>query len=210
MLRAHTGQRGDTLIEVMLAFSIFSAIVIGAFIIMNQGISSAQNSLEINLVRNQIDTQAELLRHLNNGKLTSVGRAANDQATEWNRAVALAQPRATPYSNIEQVDDCKEENLPNNSFFINPKTGMVVAKSENATLFRDTQTFAQVQPASPAPNEPVMVSNMIWIEAVSSPNDTLRETRYYDFHIRACWEAPGAGAGLLKLGTIVRLYVPNE
>ena len=67
-------QRGDTLIEVLFAVSIFSAIVVGTIIIMNQGISSAQNALEINLVRNQIDTQAELLRHLNNAKLTSLGR----------------------------------------------------------------------------------------------------------------------------------------
>lgn len=80
-------QRGDTLIEVLFAVSIFAAIMVGTIVIMNQGIASAQNALEINLVRNQIDTQAELLRHLNNAKLTSIGRNGTNESAEWDNLV---------------------------------------------------------------------------------------------------------------------------
>lgn len=208
---ARLAERGDTLIEIMLAFSILSAVIVGAFIIMNQGISTAQNSLEINLVRNQIDTQAELLRHLNNGKLTSIGRASNQVAIQWDSAVdgaAAGLDSAQAYDHIDSVEKCTPSELPSRAFFIDPKTGTVVRYSGmDAARFREAQTFAQIQEDS-AINQ--MVTNMLWVEAVQSPSsDRLGLTRHYDFHIRACWEGSGPRVGLMKLGTIVRLYVPR-
>ncbi|QHN42432.1 hypothetical protein GII36_00970 [Candidatus Mycosynbacter amalyticus] len=202
-------QRGDTLIEVLFAVSIFSAIVVGTIIIMNQGISSAQNALEINLVRNQIDTQAELLRHLNNAKLTSLGRNTTAESVEWDKAVANASAEAQPYSGdggINSFDQCRPDNLPGNAFFLDPTTGRVQTRDRIA----DVSTFAQIQTGTSGGSA---LSNMLWVQPVSSRNDTsdaaLTLTDYYDFHIRACWDSPGAGGGVMKLGTIVRLYVPR-
>ena len=206
---------GDTLIEVLFAVSIFSAVAIGTILIMNQGISSAQNALEINLVRNQIDTQAELLRHLNGAKLTSIGRDGTDASAEWDKAVGATSgttgnaayapsPQAESYDKITTYEECTPDSLPANAFYINPKTGEVQRNIVSAV------TFAQVQTGDGAPVE----SNMLWIEPVSSQYDasdtTLRLTTYYDFHIRACWDASGARGGVMKLGTIVRLYVPKQ
>lgn len=208
--RMHQSERGDTLIEIMFAFSILSAVIVGAFIIMNQGISTAQNSLEINLVRNQIDTQAELLRHLNNGKLTSLGRASNSVASQWDRAALGAVAEPMDYSEISAVEECVPDELPSHVFFIDPTTGQVVRKSgADEARFHNVETFAQVQEYTPTGQ---MITNMIWVEAVHSNSTTdlsLTLTRYYDFHIRACWEGSGPQVGLMKLGTIVRLYVPK-
>lgn len=214
-------ERGDTLIEVLFAVSIFSAVAVGTIVIMNQGIASAQQALEINLVRNQIDTQAELLRHLNNAKLTSLGRNDTDESKEWDKAVGQGaggsyQPSATAasYGAIAKFEDCKPGSLPVNAFFVNPATGKVIRQADvPGNAFRETQTFAQVQ-ALPGATPPTQyISNMLWVEPVSSTRDTstytLDRAGYYDFHIRACWESPGAGGGVMKLGTIVRLYVPN-
>lgn len=203
MLKRH--QTGDTLIEVLFAVSIFSAVVVGTILIMNQGISSAQNALEINLVRNQIDTQAELLRHLNNAKLTSIGRNATTESAEWDKAVHAPSVEADAYDNIKTYEECIPANLPNNAFFIDPKTGTI----QTSSRITNTVTFAQVQTGGTQP-----ISNMLWIQPVSSSNDnsdtSLTLTQYYDFHIRACWDAPGARGGVMKLGTIVRLYVPKQ
>lgn len=221
---ARLRQRGDTLIEVLFAVAVFSAVAIGTIVIMNQGISSAQNALEISLVRNQIDTQAELLRHLNNGKLTSIGRNSNDAAQEWDKAVNDSRfpvaTEPTDYTAITSFSQCTPAAggaIPANAFFLNPKTGKVVRRDDVAGgAFLSASTFAQVQhnPAMPA-TDPSVVSNMIWIEPVSYDNDTetknkLSLTKYYDFHIRACWDSPGSGGGVMKLGTIVRLYVPKQ
>ena len=217
-------QRGDTLIEVLFAVSIFAAIMVGTIVIMNQGIASAQNALEINLVRNQIDTQAELLRHLNNAKLTSIGRNGTNESAEWDRLVGQGasagntsyQPsaEADPYDQIESFADCQPDQLPNNAFFLNPKpTG---GSGDNYVQRKDkiveANVFAQVQPGDEANDVPV--ANMLWIQPVASTRDSsntlLPLTNYYDFHIRACWDSPGAGGGVMKLGTIVRLYVPKQ
>ena len=44
-------ERGDTIIEVMFAFVLFSMVIVGAFMIMNQGMALAQRSLEVTQVR---------------------------------------------------------------------------------------------------------------------------------------------------------------
>lgn len=248
-------ERGDTLIEVLFAVSIFSAIVVGTIVIMNQGIASAQQALEINLVRNQIDTQAELLRHLNNAKLTALGRNATTDSAEWDTIVGRARESATPYGLIgvyectSNVDNCapnaagsdatrpcEPDSLPSNAFFINPKTGLAVGRETSVgggAAFRPSVVFSQVQSTEKYTSDTVgevasvienpmnteMVSTMLWIEPVSSRNDpqggtnaagVLNLTKYYDFHIRACWDSPSSSGGLMKLGTVVRLYVPCE
>lgn len=218
-------QRGDTLIEVLFAVSIFAAIMVGTIVIMNQGIASAQNALEINLVRNQIDTQAELLRHLNNAKLTSIGRNGTNESAEWDNLVgqgsskgnASYQPsaEADPYDQIESFADCKPDQLPGNAFFLNPKPSSSGDDNyvQRKAKIVEANVFAQVQPGETASALPV--ANMLWIQPVASTRDSssntlLPLTDYYDFHIRACWDSPGAGGGVMKLGTIVRLYVPKQ
>ena len=56
--------RGDTIVEVVFAVTIFSMVAVGAISIMNKGVAIAQQSLEITLVRQQIDSQAEMLRYI--------------------------------------------------------------------------------------------------------------------------------------------------
>ena len=64
MLCQKISKRGDTLLEVVFAFAIFSmvcTITIGA---MNAGISTAEAALELSQARNEIDAQAETLRFI--------------------------------------------------------------------------------------------------------------------------------------------------
>lgn len=81
-------QRGDTIIEVILAVTIFSLVAVGALTLMNSGTSMSQRSLETTLVRQQIDTQAELLRFVSR---SAVG-------TTWDDVKAKAKNHANIYS----------------------------------------------------------------------------------------------------------------
>jgi type II secretory pathway pseudopilin PulG len=201
-------QKGDTIIEVLFAVSVYSAIAVGAIVIMNQGVSTAQASLEINLVRNQIDTQAELLRHLHDGALTSIGRNDSAASTQWDKAVEDSVTQAPSYSDtITTFDECMPASLPPGVFFIDPTTGKVVKGQGN---FQAPVTFAQVRLSEVAGVD--SKADMIWVQAVHNNNPTgaaLDNTSFYDFHIRACWDSPGAKT-MMKLGTIVRLYVPKN
>lgn len=56
--------RGDTLIEVMLSISVFAVVALLTINLMNDGINTAQRTLETAMARNEIDAQAEALRFI--------------------------------------------------------------------------------------------------------------------------------------------------
>ena len=70
--------RGDTIIEVLFAITVFSLVVVSSLSIMNQGSATAQRTLEISLVRQQIDAQAETLRFLNTSYVAAYQAGVND------------------------------------------------------------------------------------------------------------------------------------
>lgn len=89
-------QRGDTIIEVILAVTVFSVVAVGGIGVMNQGVATAQRSLEIGLVRAQIDAQADALRYVHSTYVSSLGTVNPGAKDIWdavagNRAVAGAQ-----------------------------------------------------------------------------------------------------------------------
>lgn len=55
-------KRGDTIIEVMFAFAIFSLVAIITVTMMNLGVAASERSLEMTVVRNEMNAQAEALR----------------------------------------------------------------------------------------------------------------------------------------------------
>lgn len=218
--------RGDTLIEVLLAITVFSAAAVGAIYIMNRGITTAQQSFEITQVRNQINNQAELIRHLNNLAITASGRitagegaqaAPGEVAAEWQKAIDRKITQAPDFDAIKTVDDCRPEAITSSAgtqkpFFINTKTGNIVpiatiTPGMTDQPLRTPATFARIIDIDAVSQ----ASEMIWMYAVYNPGAEARDQlggSFYDFHIRACWDAPD-GKNVQKLGTIVRLYAPN-
>ena len=228
--------KGDTLVEVLFAVAVFSAIAVGSISIMNQGVATSQNALEVTLVRNNIDSQAELLRHLQNAKLTSIGRSGSLSsgssstesgrlAAEWDKITSnLLVDNAGDYSRLMTFEQCDLAAINDNFviantasdlakvFFINTRDGSVYNYGSKPDSFRVAQTFAQVRQPENIAILDNPVSEMVWIQAVKSSSDvsTLNNTVAYDFHIRACWQGSGTDFNMMKLGTIVRLYMPKE
>lgn len=67
-------EQGDTIIEVVVAFAIFSAVALATMMIINNGVAITQRNLEITLVREQVDAQAELLRYIKETKTILSGK----------------------------------------------------------------------------------------------------------------------------------------
>ena len=59
-------RRGDTLLEVALAFVVLSIVTTVAIVAMNAGILKLEGALELSLTRTEIDAQAEALRFIHN------------------------------------------------------------------------------------------------------------------------------------------------
>lgn len=217
-------ERGDTIIEVLFAVTVFCLVAVGALSLMNQGTAMAQRALEIGLVRAEMDAQADALRYMHNAYIASFGQSDSQARAVWKQAtsereVSSAQsfdamtsggvcrlPTAAPTGDSDGapyvLDIRKLDGGPQG----NPV--MLLSQTDNAEA---TETFARVRyyqddqrrvPLNPAKPEG------IWVQAVRVPLQASGVLGYYDFHIRACWFTPGQKAPV-TLGTIVRLYDPR-
>lgn len=193
-------QRGDTIIEVLFATTIFSMVAVGTLSIMSQGTALAQRSLEITLVREQIDAQADALRYLNYAYVADFGK--NGEATDrWNNIILPnAVTQATPFSEIVSGGRCTIPSPAQRPFALD------IEKLDSADpllpLSPNAGTYSKVRYDLPLPT-----AEGIWLQAVRS-TVIPGQTGYYDFHIRACWESPGQSQPV-TIGTIVRLYEPR-
>jgi type II secretory pathway pseudopilin PulG len=191
-------QRGDTIIEVMLAFVVFAVLAVGAISVMNRGVASAQDSLEVTLVRSEIDAQAETLRFLHQSYIDNPTAGAGSISAKFGNVLTYArQTDASNFGDNGSVDNCTESIPGVRPFILDPVTG-----NANTNVYPMSQGgpgFAQIVTI------PSVQGYGLWIEAVEpSSASTLR---FVDFHIRACWYSVSSDVPK-TLGTIVRLYVP--
>ena len=78
----HSFRKGDTLIEVMFAVGIFGLAAVGAISLMNRGLATAQNTLEITMARQEIDGQAEILRFLHSAYMSNKDPLSEDPCSK--------------------------------------------------------------------------------------------------------------------------------
>lgn len=214
-------QRGDTIVEVLFAVTIFSMVAVGGLSLMNQGTAMSQRSLEISLVRDQIDAQADALRYVHDAYIANYDENGAASSSVWNEIAAEhSVPKAQEFSEMADGQTCK---LPTATpggtsdgkpfaIDIRKLDGQggtpVIALTQSANV-DSTGTFSQIHyfgdDARRVALNPPKVEG-IWVQSVKSPGDG-RKVGYYDFHIRACWLTPGQSSPV-TLGTIVRLYDP--
>lgn len=200
-------ESGDTLIEVLFAITVFALIVVSSLSIMNQGVATSQRALELSLVRQQMDAQADTLRFLQSSYVQAYGAGITYNASD------PASPAKEYYKIIQQVRTVTSASQfgtvpcgtpPTNSFILNTRLATV---ETTATVFKYPTTFAQLK-YNNTTNQLLIPggSEGLWIEGVRSSQTG--NNGYIDFHIRACWDAPGLKEPM-NLGTIVRLYEPR-
>lgn len=199
-------QRGDTLIEVLFATTVLSMVIVTSLMLMNQGTSAAVRSLQITLVRQEIDSQAEALRFLNSsyisayhsGYAPNLVDGINTPDEEYHKIMTAIKARGATSVSAFGGGSAACQNAPDGSFILNTQSGVYIPKT--AVSMKPAEAFSQVVYSASAP-----VAQGIWVEAVrSAPSGG---SSYTDFHIRACWSAVGTEYPM-NLGTIVRLYEP--
>lgn len=182
-------QKGETIIELVLAFAIFSLAAVGTIILINNGLATTQRNLEITVVRQQIDSQAETLRYL---------RATDNSAWQSITSSTVVSPRSLAQS-------CTDLGSMTDAFFVRPTiaadpTATTYAKVDiSASTYSMPPTYAKIDYADAA-----SPSRGIWIQATRA-QATSGGTQAYDFYIHACWNSNGVSTPM-TLGTIVRIY----
>lgn len=180
---------GDTIIELVLAFAIFSLAAVGTMTVLNNGVSTTQRDLETTLVREQIDTQAEMIRYTKDTK---------DPA--WQTLISSTVSSPSPLS-----DSCRPVSSISRGFYIKPvinKTDPTVTKfarrSITSATYATPQTYAKIDYATGA-----VQSQGLWIQVTKAQQNG--PVAAYDFYIHACWNSVGMNVPM-TLGTIVRVY----
>jgi type II secretory pathway pseudopilin PulG len=208
----HASERGDTIVEVLFAVAVFAMVAVGSLAIMNQGTATAERSLEITLVRGQIDAQAEAIRYIHKAYVASFqnnGSLPTGTAAEWAKMTSKTTGKgADGASAFGQTGGvvCPTTVPGQRPFVLNARTATV----SNAVPVMSPPAGASLPPFSQIiynGDSSINQAYGLWVEAV--PSATNNGPGFVDFHIRACWDSPGSSAPM-TLGTIVRLYEPQQ
>lgn len=193
-------EQGDTIIEVMFAFAVFSLVVVSTIILMNRGLGLAQRSLEVTLVRQQIDTQVTLVQH---------ARQMGDSSPVW--AALRASAAGAPIS-ISQITTCPSSadlSSGASNYFITPKPDKsdIVQYKIDANNYKPAPKHAFVDLYN-ATGQPVQTSYGIWMTLAEADDNGVAGNPAYDLYVRACWYSIGDKRPTV-IGTVVRLYDTN-
>ena len=195
-------KHGDTIIEVVFSFMVFSTVSVAAIGIMNSGLNQAQHSLEITMARNGIDAQAEALRFLqNNFSAEREWADSKKQFTDiWNNITAVKGVAANAIPGGGDINDPKYETCNDvyddqvyvdktpafilNTRLIQPKTVVSSAKyaelmkkiviSANEDSLADPSKKKIVRPATIYPRLTYTV--LMFNEELNDGNEHIRDT----------------------------------
>lgn len=184
--------RGDTLVELILAVAIFSLASVSALVLMNRGIALSQNGLEVTLVREQMDGQAETIRYLRD---TSNSAWDTVKSHADGTAVAALTSASCPTPGTIQLSTSAH------GFFISkdPGSGAFVVTDADASHFEKAATYAKIDFSA-------QKAQGLWVQVTKAENNNGSAVAAYDVYIHACWDSVATTNMPSTLGTIVRIY----
>lgn len=179
--------RGDTLIELLLAVTIFSLASVATLAIMNRGIAISQHSLEVTTVRQQIDAQAEMIRYL---------RDTNDPQWIALKSNTWLATDIMPLSMTSCPAATSVYTASRHGFFVTYTSLNFVINRADGAHYGAATTYAQIDYQN---NK----TQGVWVQIAKA--EGAGQIPAYDVYIHACWDSVSSNVPA-TLGTIVRLY----
>jgi len=193
MLR-NKSERGDTLVEVLLATAILAFLVAACAVIMNSGLASVQTALERTQVQAAMQGQASILRALRDAALKEFSEEAKVQ---WSTVMSYA----TSKNSTAETAVCTVGGYSGTRFHFSDSS-----TTETSSWLRPQALSAITNPDQAVPSGSEILptpGDGLWIEAYRGMEGGT--VPYYDFYIKSCWENIGSGPKQ-ELKTVVRLY----
>ena len=143
-------KKGDTMIEVMLAISIFSIVSIISMSLMNHGLRRAQTALEITMVRNEIDAQAEALRFIHNSFVADrdLEIGAQEYSKLWENLEANGGDPALPLNYEDCQTAMEQARSKANVFVVNTRILSTTSQRKKIDDLKNRIIFLKNQPES--------------------------------------------------------------
>ncbi|MCL2451832.1 prepilin-type N-terminal cleavage/methylation domain-containing protein [Candidatus Saccharibacteria bacterium] len=203
-------QRGDTLVEVLIAITVLGIIIVGVMATMNRSLVSILNSAERTATRADINSQTDLLNYVHRNDSETWEKIKNLAYKNEEDGKVPPEVMRDPVCQIN-VDGHPgdDETDPNpGSFYLAP---IVIDKEDGGDgisvfdvelafgLTNEVNGTNQFQRAIPGRG--------VWIDAVYYPqNDTTNRRSYIDFYIKACWVPFGGRDVDNQSITVARIY----
>ena len=176
-------ERGDTLVEVLIAITTLSIAIVGGLGAMNIGFGAMLNATERTQVQASINSQLSLIQYSRDEYV----RAGRDGTVAGGPAIwqwVLGHTNTSYESSVCASDGAPAIQTARNPFYI------------------DDTTMAQVQMTTvTTPASVPTAGDGLWVEAVR-PTPT---TNYVDVYVKACWQ-PAAGSTNQEARSVMRLY----
>ncbi len=159
-----TKRHGDTLAEVSICVGIFAMVLIGAIVLINLSMNTAQASLETTIARSEIDTQAEALRFIHEAYSAqrNLDRSSQQYVDLWKSITTdyVNTPEQIPeFNNLSSCDFAYDEladasknlkafilnpRLLSPTFAVNPENLSKILLEYNGNTFGPTSIFPQI------------------------------------------------------------------
>ena len=204
MHASHSSDRGDTIIEVLVAIAVFSMVAVGALMLMNKGTAMAQRSLEITQVRQQIDAQADLIRLAHSAYVSDPSKTTGP-GTIW-KSIKTNAYTSGAIPAVNNPTTCPTS-MPRSFVVARTAPGAEQLTMQTFSTVPAAQVYSRVDVNRTIPAR-ANASEGLWAQAIRIAADqSSLGVDAYDVYIRACWSSLGQ-ANPMTLGTIVRLYEP--
>ncbi len=188
-------ERGDTIIEVMFSFVVFSLVVVSALTLMNQGVAMAERSLEITLVRQQID-----------GQVTMVQQAQQANSKAWQDLKAALVDDPGSFGSLNSCPTTGDGSLSHAQFMgIDAATQSPALYHTDVSSYSPAVAYAMVDILGRATSNAPHAYGLWLMLAKADKSET---SAAYDLHVRACWPSAGSSQPI-TIGTVARLYAIN-
>lgn len=197
MRRLIRQERGDTLIEVLVAMAALSVVVTLAYGVMTRSFAQGQIALERTTTQGMVAAQISMLRDTFARHEQAIRNGVSTSSTDWNTITKSfasgGYVQEVTEVSTNAVEACTFRTA--RRFYFNPAT-TVVADKVKPIAFVDANRMRQaVFPK---------YGDGLWIEGYKiTPVSGARP--YYDFYVKACWDAAISGERQTVV-TNVRFY----
>lgn len=201
-MRSVDKQRGDTLIEVMLAIAITATVVVMVMALMNTGLASLQGSIERSQVRSAMQGQLAALQYIRDDYLASrgvnaaTGDAWKDVMDTSKHLISSGSPTSIS-DTVTEISQCiPDSSVATKAFYVGTPLPSIppAPPVEPVELEGYTGIIADPLPIA-------QPGNHMWIEAYDGAGDP----RAVNIVVHACWDSPSSGV-LQHETTVMRLY----
>lgn len=192
-------QRGDTLIEVLLAITVLATVISVSYAVMSRGFSESQIAYERTATQALMNGQSAMLRDAQERYIASRSNSSSPlrDKTDWETIISSTY-MTTATTGIQESTETTCSTTPTKAFYFRTDPASINDGFGTPAPYGSSSFSNDSKPSTAgATGKGLRIEGLKFENAGGIP--------YYNFYIKACWLTPYGGSKQ-EMRTIVRLY----